>query len=96
LLSRRQGRSEALVCSRKFGNVIAFGGYGVVIASQPGHRLPALTAEQNAALATTPADEMLKLPMLQPDEATLPPTQTGSIGKSARTRRPSGCARHAA
>jgi NAD(P)-dependent dehydrogenase (short-subunit alcohol dehydrogenase family) len=34
--------------------------------------LPALTPEQNAALATTPADELLKLPMLQPDKVTDP------------------------
>ena len=52
----------------EFGNVIARGGSCVVIASQSGHRLPALTAEQNAALATTPADELLTLPMLQPDQ----------------------------
>jgi hypothetical protein len=37
----------------EFGNVIARGGAGVVIASQSGHRLGALSAEQNAALATT-------------------------------------------
>src|SRR5690348_1837620 len=54
----------------EFGNVIASGGAGVVIASQSGHRLGALTAEQNAALATTPADELLQLPMLQPDQVT--------------------------
>ncbi len=54
----------------EFGNVIARGGAGVVIASQSGHRLPALTAEQDAALATTPADELLALPMLQPDRVT--------------------------
>ena len=54
----------------EFGNVIARGGAGVVIASQSGHRLGALTAEQNAALATTPADELMKLPMLQPDQVT--------------------------
>jgi NAD(P)-dependent dehydrogenase (short-subunit alcohol dehydrogenase family) len=51
----------------EFGNVIAPGGSGVVIASQSGHRLGALTAEEDAALATTPADELLDLPMLQPD-----------------------------
>jgi len=51
----------------QFGNVIARGGSGVVIASQSGHRLPALTVEQDRALATTPADELLALPMLQPD-----------------------------
>jgi NAD(P)-dependent dehydrogenase (short-subunit alcohol dehydrogenase family) len=49
----------------EFGNVIAAGGAGVVIASQSGHRLPALTPEQNKALATTPADELLRLPFLQ-------------------------------
>ena len=43
----------------EFGAVIASGGAGVVIASQSGHRLGALTAEQNAALATTPADDLL-------------------------------------
>ena len=52
----------------EFGNVIARGGAGVVIASQSGHRLPALSAEQNALLATTPVEELLKLPMLQPDQ----------------------------
>jgi NAD(P)-dependent dehydrogenase (short-subunit alcohol dehydrogenase family) len=54
----------------EFGNIIAPGGSGVVIASQSGHRLGALTAQQDAALATTPADELLALPMLQPDQVT--------------------------
>lgn len=54
----------------EFGKVIARGGAGVVIASQSGHRLPALTAEQNSALATTPVEEMLSLPFLQPDKVT--------------------------
>ena len=44
----------------------------VVIASQAGHRLPALTPEQDKALATTPADELLALQMLQPDQVTDP------------------------
>ena len=52
----------------EFGNVIAPGGAGVVIASQSGHRLPPLSVEQNAALATTPTEDLLKLPMLQPDQ----------------------------
>jgi NAD(P)-dependent dehydrogenase (short-subunit alcohol dehydrogenase family) len=56
----------------EFGNVIARGGACVVIASQSGHRLPALSMEQNNALATTPADELLALPMLQPDQVTDP------------------------
>lgn len=56
----------------EFGSIIARGGAGVVIASQSGHRLPALTPEQNKALAITPADELLALPMLQPDQVTDP------------------------
>ena len=53
-----------------FGNVIAPGGAGVVISSQSGHRLPPLTTQQNAALATTPCEELLRLPFLQPDQVT--------------------------
>ena len=52
----------------EFGNVIASGGSGVVIASQSGHRLPPLTVEQNRALATTPVEELLDLPFLRPDQ----------------------------
>jgi NAD(P)-dependent dehydrogenase (short-subunit alcohol dehydrogenase family) len=51
-----------------FGNVVAEGGAGIVIASQSGHRLPPLSTEQNIALATTPVEELLKLPMLQLDQ----------------------------
>jgi len=39
-----------------------------VIASQSGHRLGPLPTEQNALLATTPVEELLALPMLQPDQ----------------------------
>ena len=53
-----------------FGNVIASGGSGVVIASQSGHRLGALSEEQNRALALTPADDLLQLPFLQASEVT--------------------------
>jgi len=52
----------------EFGNVIVRGGAGVVIASQSGHRLPPLSTEHNTALATTPTEELLALPMLQPDQ----------------------------
>jgi NAD(P)-dependent dehydrogenase (short-subunit alcohol dehydrogenase family) len=75
------------------GNVIARGGAGVVIASQSGHRLGALTAEQDAALATTPTDELLQLPMLQPDQVTDPlhAYQLAKRGNSLRVRaRPFG------
>jgi NAD(P)-dependent dehydrogenase (short-subunit alcohol dehydrogenase family) len=52
----------------EFGNVIARGGAGVVIAWQSRHRLPPLSVEQNAALATTAVEELLALPMLQPGQ----------------------------
>jgi len=70
----------------EFGNVVARGGAGVVISSQSGHRLPALTAEEDAALATTPADELLNLPMLQPGQVkdTLHAYQLAKRGNSLR------------
>jgi NAD(P)-dependent dehydrogenase (short-subunit alcohol dehydrogenase family) len=51
-----------------FGEVVAPGASGVVIASQSGHRLPALSVEMNQALATTPVEELLRLPFLQPGQ----------------------------
>ena len=69
-----------------FGNVIERGGSGVVISSQSGHRLPALTAEQDQALATTPTEDLLKLPMLQPGQVsdTLHAYQLSKRGNSLR------------
>lgn len=49
----------------EFGQVIAAGGSCIVISSQSGHRLPALTQEEDRILATTPAEELLQQPMLQ-------------------------------
>ena len=51
-----------------FGEIIASGGSCVVIASMSGHRLPRLSSEQNAILATTPVEDLLALPMLQPNQ----------------------------
>ena len=69
-----------------FGAVVARGGAGVVIASQSGHRLGALTPEQNAALATTPADQLLSLPFLRPEQVkdTLHAYQLAKRGNSLR------------
>lgn len=55
------------VVFEEFERVIASGGAGLVISSMAGHMMPALTAEQDRALAYTPADELLALPFLQPD-----------------------------
>ena len=72
----------------EFGNVIAEGGSGIVIALQSGHRLGALTAEQTRRSATTPPDELLALPMLQPDEVTdsLHAYQLAKRGNSLRVK----------
>ena len=51
----------------EFETVIAPGGAGLIISSMAGHMLPALTPEQDHALAYTPADELLALPFLQGD-----------------------------
>lgn len=47
------------------GKVIAPGGVGVTISSQSGHRMPALTPEEDEQLACTPTEELLSLPLLQ-------------------------------
>jgi NAD(P)-dependent dehydrogenase (short-subunit alcohol dehydrogenase family) len=57
---------------RAFGEVIAPGGSGIVIASQAGHMLPPLPTEQNEALARTPAGELGSLPFLAPDVVNSP------------------------
>lgn len=54
------------VLLEEVGKVIKEGGVGVTISSQSGHRMPALTPEQDELLATTPAEELLSLEMLQP------------------------------
>lgn len=55
------------VLLEEVGKVIASGGTGVTISSQSGHRLPALGAEKDKALALTPTDELLNLDFLQPE-----------------------------
>lgn len=49
------------------GKVIACGGTGVTISSQSGHRMPALTPQEDEQLACTPTEELLSLPLLQPE-----------------------------
>ena len=56
------------VLMEEVGKVIATGGAGVIISSQSGHRMPALTPEQDRALAMTPTEELLKLDFLQPEK----------------------------
>ena len=67
-----------------FGGIMARGGSGIVIASQSGHRLPPLSAEQNKALATTSTEDLLALPMLQGVTDPLHAYQLSKRGNSLR------------
>ena len=55
------------VLLEEVGKVIKKGGAGVTISSQSGWRMPALTAEEDELLATTPPEELLNLSLLQPE-----------------------------
>ena len=55
------------VLLEEVGKVIAEGGTGVTISSQSGWRMPALTAEEDELLATTPTEELLNLDILRPE-----------------------------
>jgi NAD(P)-dependent dehydrogenase (short-subunit alcohol dehydrogenase family) len=53
-----------------FGKIVAPGGAGVVVASMAGYLFPAFTAEQERALAQTPAPELLTLQYVNPGTVT--------------------------
>ncbi len=55
------------VLLEEVGKVIKEGGVGVTISSQSGHRMPALTPEEDEQLARTPTEELLNLDILQPE-----------------------------
>lgn len=55
------------VLLEEVGKVIAEGGSGVTISSQSGWRMPQLSAEEDALLATTPTEELLNLEILKPE-----------------------------
>lgn len=54
------------VLLEEVGKVIRIGGAGLTISSQSGHRMPALTPDEDALLATTPTEKLLSLELLQP------------------------------
>lgn len=58
------------VLLEEVGKVIAPGGVGVTISSQSGHRMPALTPEEDEQLACTPSEELLELELLRPENIT--------------------------
>jgi len=51
----------------EFGKIIKEGGTAVTISSQSGHRMPALTPEEDKLLATTPTEDLLNLKILKPE-----------------------------
>lgn len=55
------------VLLEEVGKIIAPGGAGVTISSQSGWRMPALTAQEDELLATTPTEGLLSLELLRPD-----------------------------
>ena len=55
------------VLLEEVGKVIKAGGTGITVSSQSGHRMPALGAEIDEQLATTPTEELLALSVLQPE-----------------------------
>ncbi len=58
------------VLLEEVGKVIAPGGVGVTISSQSGHRMPALTPEEDEQLACTPSEKLLALELLRPENIT--------------------------
>lgn len=54
------------VLLEEVGKIIKPGGVGVTISSQSGHRMPALTPEEDEQLATTPTEQLLSLDILLP------------------------------
>jgi NAD(P)-dependent dehydrogenase (short-subunit alcohol dehydrogenase family) len=90
-LSPSQASSEAILAVdllgtalvlEEFGGVIAEGGAGVVVASMAGHVFPPLTAEQERALAHTPAQELLGLDFVSAQKTAAPGIAYG-IAKQA-------------
>lgn len=51
----------------EFGKVIKLGGSAVTISSQSGHRMAALTQEEDKLLAIAPTEELLNLDLLKPE-----------------------------
>lgn len=59
------------VMLEEFGKIISEGGSCVIISSQSGYRLPALTQMQNKALATSSPSDLLRLDFVQAIDDTL-------------------------
>jgi NAD(P)-dependent dehydrogenase (short-subunit alcohol dehydrogenase family) len=71
-----------------FGDVIAPGGAALVIGSQAGHRLKALSAEEDQLISKTPANDLLKLEIFnsQASKDSLYAYQLAKRGSSLRVK----------
>ncbi len=81
---------------QEFGEVVAPGGAGVVIASMAGHMFPPLEAEQEKALAHNPPDQLLNLDFISSitdPNYRLSDRQAGQPHSCPRRQRPLGPAR---
>ncbi len=74
------------VILKEFGNIIKEGGSGVVISSQSGHRLPALTEKEDRELTTASVDELLNLDVVKNIKDTLHAYQISKRGNSLRVK----------
>ncbi|MBS1945398.1 MAG: SDR family oxidoreductase [Bacteroidetes bacterium] len=74
------------VLLEEFGKGVAEGGSGVVISSQSGYRMPALTAAQDALLATAAPEALLELDFVKNVESTLHAYQMSKRCNSLRVR----------
>lgn len=67
-LSSRESIMNLIAEAQKYGEIsMLVNAVGVTISSQSGWRMSALTSEEDELLATTPTEELLKLPLLQPE-----------------------------
>lgn len=74
------------VLLEEFGKVVAEGGSAVVISSQSGYRMPALTPEQDALLATASPESLLELDFVKNVDSTLHAYQMSKRCNSLRVR----------
>lgn len=72
------------VLLEEFGKIISENGSGVIISSQSGHRLGALTEEENFLLATTPTEKLLEIDFLKKISDTLKAYQFAKRGNVLR------------
>lgn len=66
-LSSRASIRALLARAQEYGDITMLVNAAGVSPSQSGHRMPALTPEEDEQLACTPTEELLTLPLLQPE-----------------------------